>query len=82
MEYSGTVTNISEKGMFIHTGKMLFPFNARFTIALPTDTGLFSLDLKVCRITKTADCYDGIAAELLDPPVKYLKFVDTLRTDR
>ena len=78
VDCSGTVTNISERGMFIYTSDMLFPFSSEFTIALPTDTGLCSLDAKVCRITKTADSYDGIAVELRDPPRNYLEFVNKL----
>lgn len=78
-EYNGTVSNLSEKGMFICTDKMCFPFDSEFNLIFPVEDQLLNLPVKVCRITKTADRYDGIGIELLNLPQTYLDYVGSLR---
>jgi hypothetical protein len=79
VDYTGTVTNLSENGMFIKTRDMCFPFNSTFEIIIPLEEELLNLPVKVSRITKTNDSYDGIGVELLDPPRNYLEFAKSFR---
>lgn len=79
LDYSGTVNNLSENGMFISTYDMCFPFDSRFEVVLPLDEIIINIPVKVSRITKTNSSYDGIAVEILDPPEKYLEYISNLR---
>ncbi|MEW6599469.1 MAG: PilZ domain-containing protein [Nitrospirota bacterium] len=76
---NGTVSDLSEKGMFICTENMCFPFNSEFKLAFPLGDEILNLSVKVRRITKTADRYDGIGIELLSLPKGYLDYIETLR---
>ena len=78
--YSGTLKNLSANGMFISTRDMRFPFDTRFKVLIPVEDYVLTVPVKVSRITKTSDSYDGIAVELLNPPTKdYLQFIESLR---
>ncbi len=76
--HNGTVTNLSEKGMFIRT-RMDFPFDSIFDLLIPLDEEVLHVPVKVRRIVKTDNFYDGIGVELLNPPQNYLKFVNNLK---
>jgi hypothetical protein len=78
-DYNGTVSNLSEKGMFIRTCNMCFPFDSEFNLFLPLEDELLNLPVKVRRITKTDDRYDGIGIELLNLPQRYLDYIESLR---
>lgn len=79
-DYSGTVTNLSENGMYICTNNMCFPFDSEFKIVIPIKAEMLNIPVKVRRITKTSDRYDGIGVEVLSPPQKYLDFVSNIRS--
>lgn len=78
-DYRGTVTNISENGMFIVTGGVSFPFDSKFEIAFPIESDVFNIPVKVSRLSKSKDIYDGMAVEIIKPPEKYLTFLNNLR---
>jgi len=79
--YSGTVRNLSKNGMFISTRDMRFPFDTKFKVLIPVEDHVLTVPVKVSRITKTSDSYDGIAVELLNPPTReYLKFIELLKS--
>jgi hypothetical protein len=78
-EYNGTVSNLSEKGMFISACNMCFPFDSEFKLVFPVEAELLTLQVRVRRITKTADRYDGIGVELLNLPQRYLDYIKNLR---
>jgi hypothetical protein len=71
-DYSGTITNISKCGMFIKTGRMSFPFESQFIVVMSLDGGLLHVRVKVIRITKSDDIYDGIGVALLNAPKEYI----------
>lgn len=81
MDYCGTVMNLSEKGMYISTIDMRFPFDSKFEMLLPLNEEVLNIHVKVSRITKTKDFYDGIGVELLDPPQNYIEFIKCLRNN-
>ncbi len=78
MFYSGTVLNLSEKGMFIST-KRLFPAYSVFSITIKRENELLKVFVRVKRAMKTNGYYDGIGVEILNPQKKYLEFVENLR---
>ena len=79
-DYTGTIINLSENGMFIATKKMCFPFDSQFEIHIPLENEVLSLPVRVSRITKSAEFFDGIGLELKYPPLKYLKLVRNIRS--
>lgn len=81
MDYDGTVTSISENGMFICTSDVCFPFDYEFKIVLPVNAEVLNLRVKVSRITRSDNRYDGIGVEILKPSPQYLKFVGGLKSN-
>jgi hypothetical protein len=81
-DYSGRVTNLSAKGMYISTDQICFPLDAEFELILNIEAAILSVPVKIRRITRTADRYDGIGVELLNLPQKYLEFIGSLRNNQ
>ncbi len=75
----GTVTNISEKGMFIESQEINFPLEMQFEISISVKEETLNIPVKVNRITKSNGYYDGMGVELLEQPQKYLKHIKRLR---
>lgn len=75
----GTVTNISEKGMFIKSQKIKFPLEVQFVISISAKDETLNLPVRVNRLTKSNGYYDGMGLEILQQPQKYLKHVKRLR---
>jgi hypothetical protein len=66
----GTVTNISEKGMFIKSQKIKFPLEMQFEISISSKEETLNVHVKINRITKSNGYYDGMGVELLEQPQK------------
>ncbi len=79
IEFFGTVTNLSEKGMFFISRKITFPLKSRFQISIQLNGKILNLHVKIKRMTKTSGYYDGIGIEILEQPPKYLELVSWLR---
>ena len=75
--YSGTMTNCSENGMFINT-RMCYPFDTSFQILIILKDEVLKVPVKVTRIVKTYDFFNGMGVELLNPSRKYLEFIKNL----
>lgn len=75
----GTVTDLSENGMFISSKKISFPLDSQFEVSVNLNTEHLNLPVQVRRITKTNGYYDGIGVELLNCSSDYLKLVNRLR---
>jgi hypothetical protein len=78
-DYSGIIMNISEDGMFISTGKVAFPFESNLVIFIRRKEMLLKVPVKVCRLTKTENVFDGMGVKVIDPDPDYLRFVRSLR---
>ena len=78
--YSGTVKNLSKNGMFIDSNNLCSPFDSEFNVIFPVHDEVLNIPVRICRITKTEGCYDGIGVALLNPSQKYLEFVGGLRS--
>jgi hypothetical protein len=77
--YFGTVTDISEKGMFIRSQKINFPLDVQFEISIPLKEDMLNVHVKVNRVTKSNGYYDGIGVELMKRPYNYLKLIRRLK---
>lgn len=71
--------NISEDGMFISTGKVAFPFESNLVILIRRKEMLLKVPVKVCRLTKTENVFDGMGVQVIDSDPDYLKFVRSLK---
>jgi len=78
--YSGTVINLSENGMFIKT-RMCFPFDSQLEILIPLKEEVLKVPIKVSRIEKRENFYDGMGVEVLSPCHHYLEFVNRLKSN-
>jgi len=76
--HTGTVENLSENGMFINT-MVCFPFESQFEAFIHSNYGVMKVPVRVSRIVKTDDVYNGMGVEIVNPPVNYLEFVKRLR---
>ncbi len=75
--YTGTVTNLSEKGMFIRT-KVQFPVNSVCITLVLVNEQVVKIPVKVKRTAApeseySTDC--GIGVELVNAPQNYLDYV-------
>ena len=77
---SGTITNLSNNGMFINT-HMCLPLKSNFSVFIPLDDRVLDLPAKVRRLTKTGNDYDGMGVELLNPAPRYLELLNSIRND-
>jgi hypothetical protein len=72
--YSGTVTDLSETGMFINS-EIYFPIQSEFEMIVLLKEDLLRVPVKIARIVKTGDIYVGMGVELLNLPKEYLEHV-------
>jgi Tfp pilus assembly protein PilZ len=77
--YDGTIMNLSEGGMFISTDEMRFPFDSEIDIIIPLNSDILKVPVKVMRMTKSSDLYDGLGVKVLQPSEHYKDFVTTCR---
>lgn len=78
-DYYGTIKNISENGMYISTNKMLFPFDSTVELIIPSEDNFLKVPVKVVRMTKSDDVFDGIGVTLTSDNRNYLEFVKALK---
>ncbi len=77
--YNGTVMNLSEDGMYISTDEMRFPFDSEIEIIIPLNEDILKVPVKVMRITKSSDLYDGLGVKVLMPSEHYINFVNNCK---
>ncbi|MEN8263744.1 MAG: PilZ domain-containing protein [Nitrospirota bacterium] len=75
---SGTITNLSEGGMFISTHEMCFPVDSQFEVSIPWDNEMIYAPARLVRSADANNGHNGIGVELMNPPQSYLNFVDNL----
>ncbi len=78
--HEGTITNLSEKGMFITMAEMCLPFDFHIDVFIPSGDGKLHVPVNLSRITISPDIHDGIGVELPDPDRHYLDFVGNLKS--
>jgi hypothetical protein len=76
-ECPGTITNLSENGMFINTEGICFPEDSQFQVRISLKEEDLDLPVKLNRSVNTeGHCSMGV--EILDPSGKYNDFVENL----
>ena len=78
--YRGTVLNLSKNSMLVITGGMCFPFDSKFEMIFPLKIEILNIPVKVSRLSRRGDIYDGIAVEIINPPTQYIAFLNTLKS--
>jgi hypothetical protein len=78
MFYSGTISNLSENGMFISTRRYI-PTKTMFVVVIRAGNELLKVLAKANRVIKTNGSRDGIGVEILEPSTEYLEFVNKLK---
>lgn len=73
----GTVTNLSEDGMFIDT-ELCFPLASKFEVLIKLKNEILAIPVQIVRIVKSNKRYQGMGVRILNSPPKYLEFLGTL----
>ena len=76
--YTGTIENISEKGMFISTGNFL-PCIKTLDVLIPLEKEISKFSVKIRRIEKNDPSHLSMGVEVQHPPDNYIKFVKALQ---
>ncbi len=80
MDYLGTITNISENGMYIRTDEMCSPFDSQFDIFILLENDTMQVPVNLCRIILSPNNDDGIGVNMLTPSAEYKEFVNSIKT--
>ncbi len=76
--HSGTIMDLSMKGMFIKT-KDIIPVDSVIAVIMHTGKELFQIFAKVKRLNRTTEHYDGMGIDIISSNAIYLKYVNSLR---
>ncbi|GEM_PF-1189283 len=80
--YTGTVTNLSEKGMFVST-KVRFPVNSVCIMLVLVNEQVVKIPVKVKRSVAPEGGYSpdcGMGVELVNAPQNYLDYVNACKS--
>jgi len=70
----GTVTNLSENGMFIDT-ELCFPLESKFEVLIKLNREILTIPVQIARIVKSNNKYTGMGVRILNYPPRYLEFL-------
>lgn len=79
--YSGTILNLSEKGMFIAARKS-FPPGTIFVILFRIDGEVLKVIARVRRTAAGRGDEEGMGLELLSPSRRYIEYTGSLLNER
>ena len=80
MDYTGTISDISENGMFISTNDMCSPFDSQFEVVIPFKDDEINVPVNLNRIILSPDSHDGIGVELSDLSPDYVEMVKSIKS--
>jgi len=75
---TGTMVNLSETGMFIRADKIPLLIEPEVEITIPLDEENLRVSGRLIRRENILDYYQGIGIEVVNPPKKYLDFLEGL----
>ncbi len=78
INYSGTITNLSEDGMFLKTSRTDFPPGSEFEITIPAKKTDLRVSAKLIRSAKIDSSDGGIGLHILNTSKTYIDFVENL----
>ncbi|MBI5742087.1 MAG: PilZ domain-containing protein [Nitrospirae bacterium] len=76
--HAGTVTNLSEKGMYIRTDRIPSVADSAVEVLIPLNEEKIRLSCRLIRKELIREYYNGMAVEVVNPPDSYLDFLDNL----
>ncbi len=80
--YSGTIKNISEKGICLSTKTIYFPRDSLIEIYIPFNKSVLIIPLNISNIVWRSllsdNTCDEIGIELSNPPQDYLEYVNSI----
>ena len=77
--YFGTVTNLSESGMFVHTKTVFAHIDSEFEIVIPSQHKELNIPVQVRRIAMKDNIYEGFGVEVANLSKEYFEFVNDLK---
>ena len=78
MFYTGSILNLSERGLFLSTKRCL-PSDSMFVIIIRLEEKYLKLVAKVKRLAQGEGYYNGMGVEILTTSVSYLNFIRDLK---
>ena len=76
------VINLSENGMFLRTAEIIFPMDNNFEVFIHIMNEVLIVPVQVSRLVKSENIYDSIGIKIIDPPQKYIDYVNKLRSSQ
>jgi Tfp pilus assembly protein PilZ len=76
----GTVTDISETGLFFNT-ETCFPVDSNMKVFIKLKNEILKVPVEIVRIVRSNSRYKGIGVRILDIPKKYLELLIKLHLD-
>jgi len=73
----GTVTDLSENGMFINT-ELCFPLESKFEVLIKLENEILTIPVQIARVVKSNNKYSGMGVRILNSPPGYRKFLSSL----
>lgn len=77
--YFGTITNLSENGIFIRSDNLDFPIDSQFEVYIPYKGRTLHIPVRPIRLSRNGYRFDGLGVKLLKPLQEYSDFVKRLR---
>jgi hypothetical protein len=71
---SGTLTNLSANGMYI-SADMSFPIKSTFSVFVQLKNEILKVRVKIVRIVKSGNFYEGMGVMILNQQKKYLELL-------
>ncbi len=76
--HNGLMTNISENGIYFISGADLSS-GLNIDVSIPLKEDSLKIPVKIIRVKKTGNLYNGFSAEISSPFQDYEKFVQSLQ---
>lgn len=76
----GTLTNLSANGMYIKA-EMSFPMKSTFAVFVHLKNEILKVRVKIVRLVKSGDFYEGMGVRILNQPKRYIKLLMALNGD-
>jgi hypothetical protein len=73
----GTVTDLSENGMFIDT-ELCFPLESKFEVLIKLKNEILTIPVQIARVVKSNNKYSGMGVRILNSPPEYRAFLSSL----
>ena len=71
---SGSLTNLSASGMYIEAD-VCFPIKSKFNVLVQLKDEILKVPVKIVRLVKSGNFYEGIGVKILNQPKKYLELL-------